>query len=77
MDSFKCSLMFVISNIALVISIFIKNELYNFYYLGIVGIFQFAELTVFIYFRANEITDFLSIRVFCVQSSEEIETTKV
>ena len=77
MDSFKCSLMFVISNIALVISIFINNELYNFYYLGIVGIFQFAELTVFIYFRANEITDFLSIRVFCVQSSEEIETTKV
>jgi ethanolaminephosphotransferase len=77
MDSFKCSLMFVISNIALVISIFIKNELYNFYYLGIVGIFQFAELIVFIYFRANEITDFLSIRVFCVQSSEDIETTKV
>ena len=70
MDSFKCSLIYVISNIALMISIFIKNDEYNFYFFGITGIFQFAELAVFIYFRANEITEFLGIRIFCIESHE-------
>ena len=70
MDSFKCSLIYVISNIALMISLFIKNDEYNFYFLGITGIFQFAELAVFIYFRANEITEFLGIRIFCIESHE-------
>ena len=76
MDSFKCSIMFIATNVALIISIFIKNEIYNFYFLGIYGIFQFAELAVFIYFRANEITDFLGIRIFCVESSEMPEVIK-
>ena len=74
-DSFKCSLIFVISNVALLISLFIKNDEYNFYYLGITGIFQFAEISVFIYFRAIEITDFLGIRIFFVKSpdAEKVE----
>ena len=70
MDSFKCSSIFIISNVALMISLFIKNNEYNFYYLGITGMFQFAELAVFIYFRAQEITDFLGIRIFCIESPE-------
>ena len=73
MDSFKCSLIYVISNIALLISIFIKNEEYNFYFLGITGIFQFTELAVFIYFRANEITDFLGIKIFCIETPEVVQ----
>ena len=73
MDSFKCSLIFILSNMALIISLFIKNNQFNFYFLGIYGIFQFAELAVFIYFRANEITDFLGIRIFCIESPELLE----
>ena len=73
MDSFKCSLIFILSNMALIISLFIKNNQFNFYFLGIYGIFQFAELAVFIYFRANEITDFLGIRIFCIESPGLLE----
>ena len=72
-DSFKCSLVFIITNIALMVSLFIPNNQYNFYFLGIYGIFQFAELVVFIYFRANEITDFLGIRIFCIETPKLIE----
>ena len=71
MDSFKCNFMFIFSNLLLLISLFIKNDIYNFYFLGCTGIFQFSELAVFIYFRANQITDFLGIQVFCVQSPDE------
>ena len=73
MDSFKCNFMFIFSNLAFIISIFITNDVYNFYFLGFTAIFQFAELSVFIYFRAYEITEFLEIRVFCVEPHEEIK----
>ena len=73
MDSFKCSLIFILTNVAMLISLFIKNNQFNFYFLGIYGIFQFAELAVFIYFRANEITDFLGIRIFFIESPELLE----
>jgi hypothetical protein len=55
------------------ISILIRDNVYNYYFLGFTAIFQFAELSVFIYFRAKEITEFLEIRVFCVKSSDEVK----
>ena len=77
MDTFRCNLMFIFSNLMLLLSLLFKNENFNFYFLGCTTIFEFAELAVFIYFRANEITDFLGIRIFCVKSNESSDMVKV
>ena len=73
MDSVKCNFMFIVTNLALLISLMFKDYTFLFYFLGFTAIFQFAELSVFIYFRAKEITEFLEIRVFCVKSSEVVK----
>ena len=70
MDVFKCNIIFIISNVAFIITIFIQTELYNLYLLGFIAIFQFIEIIAFIYFRAQQITEFLGIRVFCVKPKE-------
>ena len=72
-DSVKCGYIFILLNLVLMISILIRDNVYNYYFLGFTAIFQFAELSVFIYFRAKEITEFLEIRVFCVKSSDEVK----
>ena len=77
MDNFRCNIMFIFSNLMLILSLFFTNEKFNFYFLGCTAIFEFAELAVFIYFRANEITEFLGIRVFCVKSTEPSDMVKV
>jgi ethanolaminephosphotransferase len=77
MDTFRCNFMFIFSNLILIISLFIKNSTFNFYFLACTAIFKFAELAVFIYFRANEITEFLEIRIFCVKSADSSDMVKV
>ena len=77
MDTFRCNIMFIFSNLILIISLFIKNSTYNFYFLACTAIFKFAELAVFIYFRAKEITDFLEIRIFCVKPADSSDMVKV
>lgn len=77
MDTFRCNIMFIFSNLILIISLFIKNSTYNFYFLACTAIFKFAELAVFIYFRAKEITDFLEIRIFCVKPAGSSDMVKV
>ena len=72
MDSFKCNFMFIYSNIILIISLFMQNYVYIFYLLGFSAIFQIAELMVFIFFRAKEITDHLGIRIFIIEPHEQI-----
>ena len=77
MDNFKCNLMFIFVNFILMLSLFFKNERFNLYFLGCTAVFEFAELAVFIYSRANEITDFLDIKIFCVKSNENSDMIKV
>ena len=77
MDIFKCNVMFILPNLILIVSLFFKNNTFNFYFLGCAAIFEFAELAVFIYFRANEITEFLGIRIFCVKSADTVDMIKV
>ena len=66
-DSYKCNFMFFFSNIILISTIFIQDNLLIFYLLGFSAIFQAAELAVFIFFRAKEITDHLGIQIFVIQ----------
>ena len=66
-DTYKCNFMFFFSNIIFISTLFIKDNLLIFYLLGFSAIFQAAELTVFIFFRAKEITEHLGIQIFVIQ----------
>ena len=69
-DTFKCNFMFFFSNIVLISTLFIKDYVLVFYLLGFSAVFQLAELVVFIFFRAKEITDHLGIRIFVIEPHE-------
>jgi ethanolaminephosphotransferase len=69
-DSFRCSIMFFFSNFILILSLFITDNIINFYLLGFSSVFQFCELMVFIFFRATEITNHLGIRIFLINPTE-------
>jgi len=66
-DTYKCNFMFFFSNIIFISTLFIKDNLLIFYLLGFSAIFQAAELAVFIFFRAKEITEHLGIQIFVIQ----------
>ena len=66
-DTYKCNFMFFFSNIIFLSTLFIQDNLLIFYLLGFSVIFQAAELAVFIFFRAKEITEHLGIQIFVIQ----------
>ena len=72
MDSFKCNFMFFFSNIILITTLFMSNYVLIFYLLGFSAIFQIAELMVFIFLRAREITNHLGIRIFVIEPREQV-----
>ena len=69
-DTFKCNFIFFFSFIVLILSIFINDNILIFYLLGFSAIFQLAELVIFIFFRAKEITNHLGIKIFVIQPHE-------
>ena len=58
-----CNVMFMISNCGFITSLFIHVDVYKMYYLILLFVTQFVELTIFIIRRAKEITDFLEIKI--------------
>ena len=66
MDTVRCNFMFFFSNAILIMTLFIQSNILIFYLLGFSSIFQFFELANVIYYRANEITDHLGIKIFCI-----------
>ena len=71
MDAFKWGLMYSLSNVIYISSIFINNYSYNFYLLLFLAIVQIIELMIFIFIRVREITNYLDIKIFLVKSKEE------
>ncbi len=69
---YGCGLITIIFNILLIVSFFITSTHYNYLYMLCLAIFQSFELASFIYFRANEITDHLGIKIFTIVPSEQI-----
>ena len=67
-DNLTCNIMFVFSNFAFFLSLFIQSRLVILYTLIFLLIAQMTELSIFIYKRAKEITDFLKIRIFCINN---------
>ena len=58
----------MITNAALILILFIPYYMVMFYILVILFIIQAVELSVFIFKRAKQITDFLEIKIFCVNN---------
>jgi len=69
MDNLGCNFMILFSNIAFIFSLIIPYESYRYYFLLFLLICQCCELSLFIYTRVKEITNFLNIRLFCISST--------
>ena len=67
-DILTCNIMFIFTNISLILSLFINMYMITLYALIILFIIQAVELSIFIFRRAKQITDFLEIRIFCVNN---------
>lgn len=72
LDTVGCNFMFIFSNVLFIASIFIYSTRFDLYLLCGLASAQFAELAMFIYFRANEITDYLGIKIFRISRMEQI-----
>ena len=67
-DELSCNIMFVFSNIAFILSLFLQVESVKFYTLILLFAVQSVELGIFIFTRAKEISDYLQIRIFCINN---------
>ena len=68
MDKLSCNFMIFLSNIFYIFSVVIPITKINYYVLLCLFFVQSLELAAFIYFRSKEITNFLNIRIFCVNT---------
>ena len=66
LDKLTCNIMFVFSNFAFILSLFLQSFEVKFYGLFLLLVAQATELAIFIFKRAKQITDFLKIRIFCI-----------
>lgn len=63
-----CNIMFVFSNLAFILCLFFTIEDVCLYTLILLFVAQLTELFIFIFQRAKEITDYLKIRIFCINN---------
>ena len=68
MDTLTCNIMFVFSNFAFILSLFIHFDIVILYTLTLLLVVQMTELSIFVFRRAKEITDYLRIRIFCIKN---------
>ena len=62
----SCNIMFNFTNISFMFCLFLNVYLVMLYALMVLMILQFVELAIFIVRRAKQITDYLQIRIFCI-----------
>ena len=77
MDALGCNYMIFFSNIIYIFSVVIPSSYTRYYTLLILFLAQALELSGFIYIRAKEITNYLNIRIFCVNNSPQIISTTI
>ena len=75
MDSLSCNFMIFLSNIFYIFSVIIPISNINYYLLLCLLYAQALELSAFVYIRAKEITNYLNIRIFCVNVQPQIIST--
>jgi ethanolaminephosphotransferase len=67
-DILTCNIVFIFINISLIIILISNQYMIMLYSLILLSILQIIELSIFIYRRAKQITDFLDIKIFCVNN---------
>ena len=67
-DELSCNIIFVFSNIAFILSLFLQIDTVKFYTLILLFAIQAIDLSIFIFTRAKEISDYLQIRIFCINN---------
>lgn len=72
MGNLTCNVMFIISNFIFITSLFVHVDIIKLYYLILLFVTQIVELVIFIYRRAKEITDFLEIKIFCINYNNQL-----
>jgi ethanolaminephosphotransferase len=77
LDTLGCNYMVFISNIIYIITVTMPSTTIKYYTLLILFALQSAELCGFIYIRAKEITTYLNIRIFCVNTAPQILNTSI
>ena len=68
-----CNIMFIFTNISLILILFLNIPIVMLYSLIVLCTIQVVELAIFIYRRAKQITDFLEIRIFCVNNTQSMQ----
>jgi len=60
--------MFIFTNVALIITLFINVYTIILFALRILFVAQAVELAIFVFRKAKQISEFLEIRIFCVNN---------
>ena len=68
LDILTYNFMYVFSNIAFIFSLFLYYDIAKLYFLLLLLVAQVTELTIFIFKRAKEISDFLEVKIFCISN---------
>ena len=77
LDNLGCNYMVLISNIIYIITISMHSTLIKYYVLLSLFALQSAELGTFIYVRSKEITTYLNIRIFCINTVPKLLNSNV
>ena len=72
MDVIGCNYMVFLSNIIYIFSVTIPSKKIEYYILLGLLVLQILELCAFIFIRTREITNYLNIRIFCVNNPSQI-----
>ena len=75
MDTLGCNFMIFLSNIVYIFSVILPYSNIIYYVLLILLSVQCLELAIFIFIRAKEITNYLNIRIFCVNPPPQLINT--
>ena len=68
LDILTYNFMYIFSNIAFIFSLFLYYDIAKLYFLLLLLVAQVTELTIFIFKRAKEISDFLEVKIFCISN---------
>ena len=72
MDKVKVNFFVFLMNILIIFSFFIEREKYKIFFLYVICTMEISELIMFIILRANEITNFLGIKILTINPRMEI-----
>ena len=77
LDILGCNYIIFISNLIYIMTITFHSETIKYYVLLLLFALQSAELGAFIYVRANEITNYLNIRIFCINTAPKLLSSNI